>query len=99
MTIDRASIVQKQYQLSVSGELNFKTVMGVWRDSQAFLISSPELIFDLAGVTASNSAGLALLLEWLRYAKRENKKISFLNVPSQLLLIAAVADVKELLIT
>ena len=33
---------------------------------------------DLAEVNHSSSVGIALLLDWLRYAKRKNVKIEFL---------------------
>jgi phospholipid transport system transporter-binding protein len=35
-------------------------------------------------VTRSDSAGLALLIEWLRESERLGKSITFLNMPAQM---------------
>lgn len=40
---------------------------------------------DLGGVTQSSSVGIALLLDWLRYGKRKNQTVEFLNVPEKML--------------
>lgn len=83
--------------LVVSGDLNFKTVVNLWDESLPLLAKHNELCIDLAKVTSANSAALTLLLEWLKYARRENKSITFKNIPSQLLSIAAVIGVDKIL--
>ena len=57
----------------------------------------PLLTFDLAGVTRVDSAGLALLLEWLREARRRGKEIRFQNIPEQLAAIAKVSGLSDIL--
>ncbi len=52
---------------------------------------------DLKGVTRADSAGLALLVEWLRAAERAGKSISFVNVPVQLSSIARISGLDEIL--
>lgn len=81
---ESASIIQQGGRLIVSGDLNFATVAILWEKSQSFLFSLPALDFDLSQVSSSNSAGLALLVEWIKYANRANKPIKFTEVPSQL---------------
>lgn len=39
---------------------------------------------DLTDVHHSSSVGIALLLDWLRYAKHKNIEIEFLNVPQKM---------------
>lgn len=39
---------------------------------------------DLTEVHHSSSVGIALLLDWLRYAKRKNIEIEFVNVPQKM---------------
>ena len=92
-----ASISDKNGSLVISGELNFKTVMKLWKDSQSLLGKFAALHFDLGEVTSSNSAGVALLLEWVKYAKRNNKPIDFSNVPIQLNSIMAVSGLSQTL--
>jgi phospholipid transport system transporter-binding protein len=96
--LTHANIVEDQDCLVVSGSLNFATVVPLWNASLSLLIKKSFLRFDLSKIVSSNSAGLALLLEWLRYAKEKRKSITFENMPSQLLSIAVVAGIDKILI-
>jgi phospholipid transport system transporter-binding protein len=58
---------------------------------------SGEVHIDLAGVTRSDSAGLALLVEWLRLAETRDISLQFHNLPGQLREIARVSDLLPLL--
>ncbi len=88
-----ATLVDENGRLTVSGELNFETVTTLWKQSLLFLAKYPVIHIDLSKVTTSNSAGLALLVEWLKYGKREKKTIHFSGIPLQLQSIAEVANV------
>ena len=83
--------------LMLSGELTFDTVNSVRQQGMGLLSSDGPDIIDLKGVTHSDSAGIALLLEWLREAKRLNKHIHFINMPQQMQAIAKVSGLQELL--
>ena len=52
---------------------------------------------DLAGVKGTDSAGLALLVEWLSIAKTAGRVLRYENIPSQLLQLAKLSDVDGLL--
>lgn len=83
---------------AVSGELVFDTVPGLLADSLSLLDAGGGAVaFDLKGVTRADSAGLALLVEWLRRARGRGKAVSFINVPPQMLAIAKVSGVDALL--
>lgn len=88
--------VQDEY-LIVTGKLDFTSVMPIWTQSLPLLAKRQNLIFDLSNVTASNSAGLALLLEWVKYAKRENKTIEFLHIPQYVIALAGAANMRMLI--
>ena len=45
--------------------------------------AAPSAI-DLSGVTSSDSAGLALLIEWLSVAQAAGRSLKFENIPLQL---------------
>jgi len=64
----------------------------------AAIDSGRAAVIDLAGVTASDSAGLALLIDWLSVAKNAGRTLRFENVPSQLQQLARLSEVEELLI-
>jgi phospholipid transport system transporter-binding protein len=52
---------------------------------------------DCAGVTASDSAGLTVLLDWLALAKRDGRSLRYGSLPDGLLAIARISGVEELL--
>lgn len=84
-------------QLCVTGELGFKSVPLLYTNSLKFFRDGSNLDIDLAGVTHTDSAGVALLIEWLRQAQQQNRNISFRNIPSQLLAIARLCGVVDML--
>jgi phospholipid transport system transporter-binding protein len=81
----------------IEGELGFKSVAGVLAKAKDLFAGDGNTEIDLKGVTRADSAGLALLVEWLREAERAGKSISFVNVPVQLLSIARISGLDEIL--
>lgn len=82
----------------IQGELSFVTVPNFWTTSQSHFVDPPAALqIDLGAVTRTDSAGLALLVEWMRLARRQNRSITFRNVPQQLLNLARVSGVDQLL--
>jgi phospholipid transport system transporter-binding protein len=82
----------------VGGLLDASTVTAVLEESRARFQGVPSVVIDLAGVTESDSSGLALLLEWLRLARKENQKIHFDHVPQQIIALARISEVDDLLL-
>jgi len=66
---------------TVSGALTFETVPDLYRNSSNWFDGTGELVLDLAQVGRADSAGLALLIEWLRRAQAANGTLRFANVP------------------
>lgn len=83
--------------INVSGELTFTTAGQLLTAAPILFEKQSSLEIDLANVTRSDSAGLALLVDWMRYAKNSNKKIVFHHMPTQLLAIANASGLDELL--
>jgi len=81
----------------VNGELSFATVPNLNQCGCAFIKEGVSHIFDLDKVTFSDNTGVALLVSWARYAKSINKKISFVNLPKQLLDLVEVSGLKDIL--
>lgn len=82
---------------SVEGELVFSTVPGLLGKTGQLLAGKEDLVVDLGGVTRSDSAGLALMLEWLERCRSKQLGIRFLQVPQSLLDLARVSNVSGLL--
>ncbi len=82
----------------ISGELTFGTVTALLRDSGGgFGAGQERLRIDLGGVSRADSAGLALLVCWLRRARRAGVRVLFHGVPEQLLKIARVSGLEDML--
>ncbi|MGH8282861.1 MAG: STAS domain-containing protein [Gammaproteobacteria bacterium] len=81
----------------VDGRLDFESVAGALATSQRLFAEYQAIQLDLSGVTATDSAGLALLIEWISRAQRSKCKLSFLHVPAQVMAIARISDVDKLL--
>jgi phospholipid transport system transporter-binding protein len=81
----------------VAGALHFTTVSALLNAGIDAIINGRASVIDLAGVTASDSSGLALLIEWLSEAKAANRTLRYENVPSQLYQLSRLSEVEELL--
>ena len=81
----------------LSGELDFETVPALLLHRGVQMEAGKNLTIDLAEVTRVDSAGLALMIEWLRESERKNLDMTFTNVPEQLLSIARVCGLDEIL--
>ncbi|WP_347987500.1 STAS domain-containing protein [Methylomonas sp. AM2-LC] len=82
---------------SIAGELTFASITKQTVNSFNLLKDSDNVCIDLADVSATDSAGLALMIEWIRLSKQHNKHISFKNIPEQLIALAKLSglDVNE----
>ena len=84
--------------LYLSGVLNFETVISFdgavadWLKGR----SGSDCIADLAEVQYSNSAGIALLLSWMRLAAAAGCKLTLRAVPTDMLALAAVGGLSGL---
>ena len=86
-------------QLRLSGPLVFATAGELLDVSRRTFVGDSDLSIDLGGVTKVDSAGLALLLEWLRWGQAERRSVSFTHLPDKLLAIARLSGVEEMLVT
>lgn len=85
-------------RITVSGELGFATVTALRnRSRHLFTDSCGELDIDLKEVSRADSAGLALLIEWIRMAKAANRTIRFHHLPEQMKAIARACDLEAVL--
>ncbi len=82
---------------SVSGELSFATVTDLLRQSRSLFAGESSMELDLSGVTHADSAGLSLLIEWLRQARLQGRQLRYVALPAQLKALAAISEVEGLL--
>jgi len=85
--------------VAVNGELTFASA----RDARVLGVlvldgsAAERLVIDCAGVTRADSAGLAVLLDWLAWGRRKSRPVSLINLPASLLAIARISEVDGLL--
>jgi len=88
--------------LALQGALSFETVPRVLVESARYA-ERPDLpdrlTIDFAAITAVDSSAVALLLEWRRVAQRRGKTLVFVNLPANLLALAKLYGVTELIQT
>ena len=86
--------------LALTGALSFETLPAVLAQSAEYAARTDlpdRLTIDFAGITAVDSSAVALLLEWRREALRLKKVLEFVNLPANLLALATLYGVAELI--
>jgi len=82
---------------ALRGELSFQTAIRALDASKGLFRPHRELEIDLAGVGRVDSAGLALLLEWVSWARSQSRTVRFRNIPQQILSMAQISEVESML--
>ncbi len=85
--------------LSVSGVLDFDTVVPLQVEGQRWIEATAPAQFtlELAAVEYSSSAGLALLLDWMRTAATSGKQVRLSGMPADMKALAHVSGLEEIL--
>ncbi len=98
LLVSKADIQYMDGRFKVSGELTFATVTQVLAQSRALFAQAGDSIeLELGTVERVDSAGLALLIEWMRNAHARGKEIRFFELPEQMRAIAAASDLDAVL--
>lgn len=84
-------------RFALSGEMGFDTAERILKESEEPFEAHTQIEVDLSGVTLSDSAGLALLLEWVTWANHTVREIRFSGMPERVLAIARTTEVEKLL--
>lgn len=82
---------------SVKGELVFSTVSRWRRTGRRYIQKAEQPSIEFSQVKFCDSSSVALLLAWLRDAKESGKVLRFVHPPQQLLDVARVYGVLDLL--
>jgi len=90
-------IVEEDHHIVLKGDMTFVTVGDALQESYNYFSGDERLRVDLRGVRRVDSAGLALLIEWLRRMRGEQREVQFMNFPDRLEGRAQVSGVGEIL--
>lgn len=84
--------------LSAQGPLTFSTARAARLAGLTALEAAPTVAcIDCAGVTAADSAGLAVLLDWLAAAHLAHRSLKLTNLPEDLSALGRISEVEQLL--
>lgn len=86
-------------RVTVTGELTFATARDARQLGVLVLESSSaaRIVVDCSAVTRADSAGLAVLLDWLAWGRRKSRPVTLEKLPASLVAIARISEVDELL--
>ncbi len=82
--------------LEVSGAMTLPGASALLAAGVAAL-NDTETVFDLSTVEVVDSSSIAVIFGWLRQAKTEGKTVRIVNPPQDLLSLATLYGVTELL--
>jgi len=84
-------------RFAVRGVFGFATVAAILERSRKLFDGVQVIKVDFSGVSDADSAGLALLLEWVSWAKSAQRELRFFEIPPQIQAIARISEVEEIL--
>jgi phospholipid transport system transporter-binding protein len=79
----------------VDGDLTFSAMDKKTVGSFAFLSANKQITLDFSKVGNADSAGLALMLEWIKHARSKRVQLHFINIPGQLLNLAKLSGLDQ----
>jgi phospholipid transport system transporter-binding protein len=82
--------------LRISGAMTLENVNALLEESNA-AFTAENLEMDLAGVSEVDSTAVSLMFEWLRQAHKRNISLTFVNLPSNLVNMATLYGVLDLI--
>jgi phospholipid transport system transporter-binding protein len=86
-------------RLRAIGELDFATAAAALEEGDALLARGQRWTVDLSGVTAGDSAGVAVLVEWLSVASARRVALRFESIPEQMQAIARISELQDVLLS
>lgn len=89
-------ISRDEGRVQVSSHLTIGTVTPLFKNGLQAAGETP-LVVDLAQVETVDSAAVSLMLAWLREAQRNSVKLCFAHVPENLLSLARLYGVVDML--
>ena len=78
-------------------KLDFHNVEALLPEGCRLMADHGAQVFDLSGVVQADSAGLALLIAWWRFAKKHAAVIHFKHLPETLIALMKVTNVDTVL--
>jgi phospholipid transport system transporter-binding protein len=88
-------VIQRSGHVAVDGDMTFSGIDKKISSAFEFLTPTKQVTVDLSGVGNADSAGLALLIEWIKYARGKRVQLRIKNVPNQILNLAKLCGLDK----
>ena len=85
-------------RLEARGAICFDGADRALKAGLALIPRGQSCTIDLSQVTEADSAGLAVLVEWLATARKRGSAIHYEGIPAQILAVARISDLDDLLL-
>jgi phospholipid transport system transporter-binding protein len=79
------------------GHLSYSTATRALKAGLALIPRGRSCTIDLSRVTEADSAGLAVLIEWLATARVRRSTVRYESIPAQILAVARISDIDDFL--
>lgn len=89
-------IVRDGDRFVVQGPVTLDNVVGVLEEGRR-LFSGTESVVDLGRIETVDSSAISLLMEWLRDAERDQRRLRLVNMPENMKSLADLYGVAELI--
>jgi len=96
-TVQIAALGANRFQ--VKGPLTFATARRASQAGEKAFAATDAREFEVSceGVDAADSAGLAVLLHWMGWARRHDRVLRLTNLPAAIMGVARISEVEGLL--
>ena len=81
----------------INGDMTFERASKVFDSINMATLDHSEITINLAAVEQSDSAALAIMLEWTNQARKNRKTVRFSNVPNQLMRLIELTRLEKIL--
>ena len=95
--MDSATIRFVDQRFLIAGKLHFANVMSIYAESLPHLLTAREVEFDFSQVSACDSAGLALIIEWIKFTRQKNIKIALKHLSGEVMALARASSLDKIL--
>jgi len=83
-------------RFALEGDVRKEHVADLWAHGQALWSNLAQVELDLVAVESCDSAGLALLVDWLRIAKSQGQRLHLKNFTAQMAALARLGELESL---
>ena len=78
-------------------QVDFNNAMAIYQQSLSQIKEGTHCLIDFTAVTHCNSVGVALMVEWVKVAKKHHQPIHFIGVPDFLQSVLKAANLSFIL--